>query len=297
MVHIPVLLHETIRVLQPSPGEIFIDGTFGSGGHSREIAKAIAPNGTLLCIDRDPTLIHAGKHTMEILAKETKTTIFVRQGNYADAEKIMKDIGISKVSGVLVDAGFSSVHIEDAERGFSFQHEGRLDMRYDRSGGINAEEVVNSFAAPALQEIFSRYGDERRARTVAERIVRERKRKRILTTSELADIVASVKGSRKERGLHPATKVFQSLRIYVNDELGNLKKFLNVFPSWMEPHGRVAVISFHALEDALVKQRFKELFRSGRAELVTKKPITPGRGEEARNPRARSAKLRAITLL
>lgn len=294
--HIPVLLHETIRVLNPLPGETFVDGTFGGGGHARELVKAIAPGGTLLCIDRDDSLIRAETPSMEKLAHDKKVRIVMKQGSYADGGMFAKEADIREISGVLIDAGFSSLHVDDARRGFSFMREGPLDMRYDRSQGITADEVVNSFAMPALSDIFFKYGDERRARAIAERITKERKRKRIRTTTELADIVISVKGRRKERGLHPATKTFQAIRIYVNDELGSLERFLTGFPDWIARAGRVAVISFHALEDALVKNRFKELVRTGRAEHLFKKPLTPSRGEVAQNPRARSAKLRAIVL-
>ncbi len=294
--HIPVLLHETIRVLDPKPGEIFLDGTFGSGGHAREIARRIAPGGALLGLDRDAERVKESRQfTEECSALGVK--IFLDQGNFSDAPRVAKKFGFSRFSGILLDLGFSSLHVDDASRGFSFMREGPLDMRYDRRQEISASEVVNSFGAPALEEIFRKYGDERRARQIAEYLVKSRKRSRLRTTLELADAVMAVKGERKERGLHPATKVFLALRIYVNDELGNLEKFLLQLGDLTGAGSRVAVISFHALEDAMVKRNFRELARLGRAELIAKNPIVPSRGETAQNPRARSAKLRAIRFL
>lgn len=295
--HIPVLLHEVIEALAPQAGETFCDGTFGGGGHSAEIMRRIAPNGTLVCIDRDESLLEKGIPRLHDFAENLNVTLHSLSGNYADMQTLLESKGIKSVSGILLDLGFSSFHVDSKERGFSFQNDGPLDMRYDRKSGITAEEVVNSFAGPALTEIFREYGDESRARQIAERIVFSRKKERIVTTLALAEVVESVKGKWKERGLHPATKVFQALRIYVNDELGSLSKFLETFPKLVSSEGRVAIISFHGLEDGLVKRRFRELSKSGQGMLLTKKPIVPTREEISANPRARSAKLRIIKFI
>lgn len=295
MPHVPVLLHEVIRVLSPKKGELFVDGTFGGGGHARAIAEAVAPQGTILGMDRDPERIRDAEHSRAFFEK-ISVPLVLENASYTEIPEALRKHGFRAADGILLDLGFSSMQIEDAARGFSFQENGPLDMRYDPNSGISAAEVVNTFGEEALRDIILTYGEEPAAGKIAESIVLRRRKNRILTTFELRDAVIAAKGFRKEGILHPATKTFQAIRVYVNDEIGSLKTFLSEFPKWVSPGSRVAVISFQGIEDAAVKDVFRALVASGRATAITKKPIQAGDEELKDNPRARSAKLRAISI-
>jgi 16S rRNA (cytosine1402-N4)-methyltransferase len=293
MAHVPVLLQETIQLLDPRGGEFFIDGTFGGGGHSLVIAKKIAPKGTLLALDRDPERISEGeKFFSEHFGLGVR--FLLRTANYATLPAILAQEKLHRANGLLLDLGFSSLHVDDPERGFSFQGEGPLDMRYDQRNGITAAEVVNSFGEDALAEIFKVYGEESAFRPIAAAIIAARKKERIFTVGALRRIVETIKTPARERGIHPATKIFQALRIYVNDEMKNLSALLAVLPECMAPGGRVGIISFHGVEDGIVKTAFKKFSEEGVAELLTKKPIIASEEESEENSRARSAKLRGI---
>ncbi|MBI5306707.1 16S rRNA (cytosine(1402)-N(4))-methyltransferase RsmH [Candidatus Wolfebacteria bacterium] len=298
MTHIPVLLKESIEILNPKEGEFFIDGTIGSGGHSAAILEKIGSNGKLLGIDWDEKAIKILKAEK---LKSLKNIILVN-GNYADLPEILENINKAnhsvsfKADGLIVDLGFSSTQIESSRKGFSFLRNEPLDMRYDNED-LTAAEVVNSFSEKDLADLIFKYGEERFSRQIAKKIVDERKKERILTTFQLVEIIKKAVPKNYERGrIHPATRVFQALRIYVNQELENLETLLKNLEKILKPQGRAAIISFHSLEDRLVKNYFRQMAKEGKAEILTKKPITASDEEIKENPRSRSAKMRAIEL-
>jgi 16S rRNA (cytosine1402-N4)-methyltransferase len=300
MIHIPVLLKETIEILNPQPGEFFIDGTIGSGGHALEILKKIGPKGKLLGVDWDRNAIA----NCELLIADYKNAILVND-NYANTPEILKKNHLPKADGLLIDLGFSSESLESG-RGFTFQKDEPLDMHYnietrDKGQGteMTAAEVVNSFSEKDLAEIFWKYGEERFSRQIAKKIIEERKIRPIKTTFDLVEIIKkaippSHRYRHSHRQIHPATRIFQALRIYVNHELENLEKLLKNLNNIVK--GRIAIISYHSLEDRLVKNYFRELKNQGKAEILTKKPIRPTNEEIQANPRSRSAKLRALSM-
>ncbi len=292
--HKPVLLKEAIEILNPQEGEFFIDGTIGSGGHSEAILKKIGPNGKLLGIDWDRKAIENCKLKIGNLLN-----VILVHGNYADLPEILKKEKLGKADGLIVDLGFSSEQLSPpvgGGKGFSFMKDEPLIMRYTDEG-LTAAEVVNGFNEKDLADIFWKYGEERFSRQIAKKIVEERKKERILTTFELVEIIRKATPKFYERGrLHPATRVFQALRIYVNRELGNLETLLKKIPEILKIKGRVAIISFHSLEDRLVKNYFKQMAKEGYAEILTKKPVIPTKEEIQNNPRSRSAKMRAMQI-
>jgi len=290
--HIPVLLNEVIKVLDPKVGEFFIDGTLGGGGHAMAIAKYLGSNGKILAVDVDDEAVKRVATEFKVL--NLKFKIF--HANYTEIPEILKKEKLLKADGLLLDLGFSSFQINDPKRGFSFLYDAPLDMRYDvRSKNVSAEDVVNGMNENDLALIFWKYGEERWSRVIAKKIVDERKKKRIQTTTELAHIIEKAI-SRKGR-MHPATKVFQALRIYVNKELENIEAITREISNIIAKDGRVAIISFHSLEDRIVKNAFRDLVKSKKAVFINKKPITPTRAEILKNPRSRSAKLRAIQII
>lgn len=299
--HVPVLLAEVCSALDVKRGGIFIDGTFGAGGYTRAIIDA-HPRNMVIAIDRDPDAIAGGA----AMAARAKRRLSLVSGRFGELDEIARAEGVESVDGVVLDIGVSSMQLDEAERGFSFRNDGPLDMRMEREGP-SAADLVNEASEARLADIFYHYGEERRARAVARAIVEARRRQPIETTKQLAELVASL--IRQEpNGIHPATRVFQGLRIAVNDELGELVRALHAAERILKPGGRLVVVTFHSLEDRIVKQFFAA--RTGRAatgsrhlpaaaadeptfELVTKGPVGPGDQEIARNSRARSAKLRA----
>jgi 16S rRNA (cytosine1402-N4)-methyltransferase len=302
--HVSVLVREVVELLRPAPGKRYLDGTLGGGGHSEEILVRSGPDGQVLGLDRDDEAIAAACERL----RRFEGRLIARQASFADAREVLSEIGWNGVDGVILDLGVSSHHIDAAERGFSFRTQGRLDMRMDRRQPLDAERIVNTFGGAELERIFRDYGEEPRARRIAQAIVNERKRQPIQTTQELVTIVQGVQRSGR-REHHPATQVFQALRIAVNQELEHLERFLENGFETLLPKGRMAVISFHSLEDRLVKRAFRKWSRaclcpprmlrcqcgwSQKVSLVTKKPIVPSAEEIRRNPRARSAKLRAV---
>ncbi|MBN2198177.1 16S rRNA (cytosine(1402)-N(4))-methyltransferase RsmH [Candidatus Wolfebacteria bacterium] len=290
--HIPVLLKETIEILNPKKGEFFIDGTLGGGGHAMAVIENINSGGVFLGIDWDNELLE--KFGLEIRNLKLEGKIILINGNYADIPEILEENELPKADGLLIDLGFSSQQLESG-KGFSFMKDEPLDMRYNKETGLTAAEVINSFSEVQLADIFWRYGEEKFNRKIAKRIIEERRKNRILTTFELAKIIE--KSILFNRGkLNPATKVFQALRICVNDELGNLERLLRNIDKILKKGSRLVIISFHSLEDCLVKKYFRELAKKNKAEILTKKPIKPSKEEIINNPRSRSAKLRAIIL-
>jgi 16S rRNA (cytosine1402-N4)-methyltransferase len=299
--HVPVLLGEVCEALDVARGGSFVDGTFGAGGYTRAILEA-HPDNRVVAIDRDPVAIAAGASLVAAAAGRLRLV----PGRFGDLEAILASAEDERVDGVVLDIGVSSMQIDEAERGFSFRQEGPLDMRMEREGP-SAADIVNGAPEAELADIFYHYGEERRARAVARAVIEARRKAPFETTRQLADLVAGL--IRGEPGIHPATRVFQALRIAVNDELGELVRALHAAEQAIRPGGRLVVVTFHSLEDRIVKQFFAA--RTGRAgggsrhipsagaaeaasfRAVTRGPVVPGDAEVARNPRSRSAKLRA----
>lgn len=279
--HVPVLPAETLQLLDPKPGETWVDCTTGAAGHSRLIAGKVGPAGRLVCLDQDPTMLVLARRRLDGLPAT------LVHANFDQLGEVLANLGVGRVNGVLADLGFASDQMDSPTRGMSFRSTAPLDMRLDPTHGETAADLVNRLSEGPLADIFWEYGEERHSRRVAKRIVERRAAKRIETTSELAEIVRSC--VPRSGGIDPATRVFQALRIAVNDELGVLERLLAVLPHVVAPGGRVGVISFHSLEDRRVKQAFRvpDVWTA-----VTRKPVEAGDAEVARNPRARSAKLR-----
>ncbi len=290
--HTSVLLHETIDLVDVTQGKRYIDATLGGGGHTNEILQR---GGKVLSLDVDQdALDHVDKkRRAENGERRTKDNLTLARGNFKNIDKLAAENGFKKVAGVVFDLGISSHHVDEGSRGFSLQKEAPLDMRMDKTLGVTAADLVNVLTKGELLELFSTYGEEPNAYAIARRIVNVRKVKRIETTTELADIVKSAShwsGSK----IHPATRVFQALRIIVNDELGVLKEALPKALQLLDSGGRIVVISFHSLEDRIVKQTFREWERTGKGIILTKKPIVPSLEEIQNNSRSRSAKLRGF---
>lgn len=277
--HIPVLMNEVLDSLNLTPGAAVLDGTVGLGGHASQILKVIGPKGQLVGIDRDARNLELAEQNLT----SYKDQVTLIHDSFGDLAK--HDLG--PFDGILFDLGFSSVHVDDASRGFSFQADGPLDMRYDTTQEVSAETIVNGWQQNELADLFRVYGEEPRANQIAKAITHERRKDRIVSTKQLADLIESVAPRRGK--IHPATKVFQALRMQVNDELGEIDRGLEAAVSLLKPEGRLCVITFHSLEDRLVKQ-----FINNNQELtrVSKKPIRPSWEEQQSNPRSRSAKLR-----
>lgn len=299
--HISVLLNETIESLNINPNGIYLDGTVGGAGHSREIAKRLT-GGQLICLDRDPDAVKVATERLNGLPAR------VVQSNYSQMDTVLKELNIPGVDGILLDLGVSSYQLDTAERGFSYHKDANLDMRMSQSG-ISAEDLVNDFAENELSDIFFRFGEEKYSRKIAAKIVKERKLQRITTTSQLAEIIANAVPAAARRDGHPARKCFQAIRIAVNGELDHLNNALDKAFDSLNKDGVLAIITFHSLEDRMVKQRFKEYCtgctcppdfpvcvcgKTPRGRLLTRKPIEPSREELNQNPRSRSAKLRVI---
>lgn len=311
MAHVSVLLDEVVAGLIPDPGAPparVIDGTLGAGGHSRALLAAGV--GELLGLDLDPQALALAREVLSAYSDRCR----IRHASYADMPALAQGIGWGDgVDGILLDLGVSSMQLDTPERGFAFMHDGPLDMRFDpTSGGISARDIVNHWDADALADIFYRYGEERDSRRLAQVIVRARP---FQTTRQLADALkAHSRPPRREKGaskaIHPATRVFQALRIAVNDELTIIERVLPQAIDLLRPGGRLAVISFHSLEDRLVKQAFRDAStevvsppgmqlpeKRASVRLITRKPISAGDAEIAQNPRSRSAKLRIVEKL
>lgn len=292
--HVPVLLKEVIEGLNLKPGDNIVDATVGSGGHAASILEKTSPDGKLLGIDADEGILKEAEKNLSKFGER----VILRQGNFSDLERIINNVHFTKISAVLLDLGMSSWELERSGRGFSFLRDEPLDMRFDVSGNLMAADIVNTWPEDKLADIFKNFGQERFARLIAARTVRERKIKPIKTTFELVSIVGrSFPRSYKFGRTHFATKVFQALRIAVNDELGNLEKVLPEALDIIEKKGRLAVISFHSLEDRIVKKFFISAKKEGQAEIIAKKPIGASREEIRKNPRSRSAKLRIMEKL
>lgn len=281
-VHRPVLLNEVLAWLAPREGSIIVDGTVGAGGHASALGKEVGPTGRVIGLDRDPQML-------ALAAEATRgLPVTLVHAAYSALEDVLAAEGIELVDGVLLDLGLSSDQLRWTHRGFSFAATGPLDMRFDPEDGESAADLVNSLNAEELARLFFEYGEERHSRRIARRIVEARRIEPITTTERLADIVRrSIPG--KWGPIDPATRVFQALRIAVNDELAHLDAVLELLPDVLKPGGRAAVISFHSLEDRRVKRAFRD---DPRWKVLTRKPVTASAEETASNPRSRSAKLR-----
>lgn len=290
VMHESVLLNEILNYLNPQAGDLFIDGTANGGGHTFAIWEKIKPNGKIIAIDKDCNLVES----LKLKAKSQGANIIAVCDSYANIKNIVDQKDFGDASGVLLDLGYSSYHIDLSGRGFSFQKDEPLIMRYDKDlslgSGVTAMDVVNSFPENEIADIIYKYGEEHLSRRIAKEIVVNRKRKRIETTKELVEIVERAYPKRFFRKISPATKTFQALRIFVNQELEDLERVLPQIVDILKPGGRAAIISFHSLEDRIVKNFFRD--NKDKFEIITKKPIVPTREEQLENPRARSAKLR-----
>jgi 16S rRNA (cytosine1402-N4)-methyltransferase len=302
--HTPVLYQRVLSALNPCAGARYIDGTLGPGGHARGILEASAPDGQLLGIDVDPIALSQARQRLAPFGDR----VHIQQGSYANMADYTASLGWNQVDGVLLDLGFSSLQVDDPKRGFSFRKEGPLDMRFDPSLSTTAADLVNQLPENELAELIASYGEENRARRVARAIVRNRP---MQTTLELAEVVANAVG-RTRKGIHPATRTFQALRMAVNEELATLENGLDQAVGLLAPGGRITVISFHSLEDRLVKRYFRRESRDcicppeqpictcehrARLEIVTRRPIRPTEAEIKANPRARSARMRVAERL
>ncbi len=288
--HEPVLLGEVLRLLDPRPGEVVVDATLGSGGHAREILKRIGSKGRLIGIDQDPEALQRAQKNLQDFPQ-----VDYAQENFSRLDKVVLSLNLKAVDAVLLDVGLSTDQLEDARRGFSFLKEGPLDMRRDPEGCLTAQDLVNDLSQGELEKLFRVYGEERWARRIAAAIFRERVKSPIETTGALSELIKRTVPARYRFGsLHPATRVFQALRIAVNRELEALGEVLPKAFEVLSPGGRLAVISFHSLEDRIVKRTFRQWASESKVEVLTRKPIEPGAEEIGRNPRSRSAKLRAI---
>ena len=282
--HVPVLPDEIINLLVPVSGEVWVDATTGAGGHSLLIASRLMPNGRLIAIDQDPAMLEIARPRFEGLP------VTCLHANFDQLSAALKLAGVEKIDGLLADLGICSDQLDMADRGLSFQQDGPLDMRLDPRTGETAAHLVNRMNERDLADVFWKYGEERHSRRVAKRIVEMRKTTPFQTTTALAELVRRCVPRDKNSRLDPATRVFQALRIAVNDELGSLERLLARLPFSVKPGGRVGIISFHSLEDRLVKHAFRDRTVW---EPLSKKPVQAGDDETNRNPRARSAKFRA----
>jgi len=307
--HVPVLLDEIIEILDPKPGEVFVDCTLGGGGHSKAIAARIIPGGRLIGIDQDTNALKAARDNL----KKFIANIDFIHSNYEKLNDIISTYSPQGIDGILFDIGVSSHQLDEKERGFSYMQDAPLDMRMDRTSAFSAWDLVNNYSEEELTKIIRDYGEENWAKRIAKFIAEARKTKTIDTTGELVDIIkkAIPAGARKE-GPHPAKRTFQAIRIAVNRELEVLENTLDTALKWLKKGGRIGVISFHSLEDRIVKDKFKywaqdcicppelpicQCDKKALVKILTRKPVTAGKEELKKNPRARSAKFRAVEKL
>jgi 16S rRNA (cytosine1402-N4)-methyltransferase len=292
--HVPVLLQEAIRYLNVRPGGVYVDATLGLAGHSSAIARLLGRKGKLIAFDRDPEAMALAKERLEALKNELgpeMPEVVLHDVEFSEAGDVLE---AASIDGLLADFGVSSLQFDEAHRGFSFQADGPLDMRMNPRQGVSAEQVVNQAGEKELADLIYEFGEERRSRRIARAIVRARP---VTTTAQLAKVVSAaapiMKSDRSRHFVHPATRTFQALRIYVNAELSEIETLLATAPKLLKPGGRLVVISFHSLEDRRAKDALREGAQQGIYEVLTRKPVTAEEEETDRNPRSRSAKLRA----
>ncbi|MGQ9776107.1 MAG: 16S rRNA (cytosine(1402)-N(4))-methyltransferase RsmH [Thermodesulfobacteriota bacterium] len=294
MIHIPVMVEEVMEYLRCEPRGVYVDATLGEGGHAEEILKRSAPHGILIGIEWDEEAIEEAKRKLEPYGRRVR----IFRENFIHLQELLREEKIEEVDGILLDLGLSSLQLEKAERGFSFQKEGPLDMRMDRRTQQIATDLVNHLSIAELEKMLKEFGEERWAKRIARAIVMEREKEPIRTTQALRKVVHQVIPKRfHSRRIDPATKTFQALRIKLNKELENLKRILDSGWQVLRGGGRFVVLSFHSLEDRMVKEAFGRLEKEGRMRILTPKPISPTLSERIENPRSRSAKLRCAERL
>lgn len=288
-VHVPVMPGEVVEALRPQPGAVIIDGTLGGGGHTRLLAERIGRDGRVVALDRDAGPVEAAESWARGMP------IAVAHANYAEAPEVLAELGLSHADGVVLDLGLSSDQLADRDRGFSFNSDGPLDLRFDTSAGEPASRLIQRLSAEHLADLIYAYGEERYSRRIARRIVERGRERPIKTAADLAAVVRAAAPRNYDPKIDAATRTFQALRIAVNEELTWLERGLKRLPGCLAPAdqhtpgGRIAILSFHSLEDRIVKQAFRD---DPRLEVVTRRPLRPSEEEIERNPRARSAKLR-----
>ncbi|NLL19047.1 MAG: 16S rRNA (cytosine(1402)-N(4))-methyltransferase RsmH [Clostridia bacterium] len=303
--HRPVMLREVLSYLEPDEGKVIVDGTLGGAGHSSEILKKLGTEGLLIGIDQDQDALNFARGRLEKIGPNHR----LFQANYKDFDRCLAQLGIKEIDGMLLDLGVSSFQLDREERGFSYQNDAPLDMRMNQSSGITAEELVNTWSEQELAEIIWSYGEERWAKRIAQFICEARQHTPLRTTGQLVDVIkAAIPKGARQGGPHPAKRTFQAIRIAVNDELGVLQEVLDKVVDYLKPRGRLVIISFHSLEDRIVKKSLQQQTKAcicppglpvcqcghvPRLKVLTKKPVLPTREEVEGNPRARSAKLRA----
>jgi 16S rRNA (cytosine1402-N4)-methyltransferase len=302
--HVPVLLEEVLRELRIRQGGVYLDGTVGAAGHSEAILGRFSDT-RIIGLDKDPEILTLARARLDRYGKRAQ----LYNMDFRQMEIAMKDNDCREINGILLDLGVSSIQLDTGERGFSFSYDGPLDMRMNPTDTLTAEDVVNNYSREDLKNILVRFGEERQAGRIASAIVREREIEPISTTKRLSRIVSAVPGMGRVRSIHPATRTFQAIRIEVNDELNAIEEVLPLAVDLLAPEGRLAAISFHSLEDRIVKRAFRRMEnpcvcprelpmcacgKVPRGRVVTKRPITPNRREQEENPRCRSAKLRVF---
>ncbi|NLU53748.1 MAG: 16S rRNA (cytosine(1402)-N(4))-methyltransferase RsmH [Clostridiaceae bacterium] len=309
--HKPIMLDECVEFLNIRPDGTYVDGTLGGGGHSSEILKRLGKDGLLIGIDQDENAIKAAERKLSSV--ETQGKFVIEHTNFENIREVVKKHKKDSVDGIILDLGVSSHQLDEGERGFSYRHDAPLDMRMDRNNPLDASTIVNTWSQEELASIIREYGEEKWASRIAEFIVRNRKTQKISTTGQLADIIkTAIPAAARREGPHPAKRTFQAIRIAVNRELEVLEKVLEDVTDILRPGGRIVIITFHSLEDRIVKKAFQKLAQScicpkdlpqcvcgikPKLKIITRKPVTPSEEELEENPRARSAKLRVAEKL
>jgi len=295
--HLPALFLEVLEYLDCQPGKVYVDGTVGSGGHSRGILDKSSPTGKLIGLDWDEEALGRAWKNLSSFGGRVELI----KANFKDLRSVLDSLSISGVDGILLDLGVSTEQLESRDRGFSFRWEAPLDMRMSQETPITAQDLLQNLSSEEIGTLLQEYGEERWARRIAKNIVRQRQRAPIGTTGELVAVIEKSVPPQHRR-IHPATRTFQALRISVNEELSNLRIFLNQCPELLNPGGRLGIISYHSLEDRIVKNHFRQwIQKRGEKDrgfrVLTRKPVVPSPGEVAQNPRARSAKMRVVERL
>ncbi len=286
--HVPVMLQEVLKGLQPVPGKVFLDGTVGHGGHAAALMAACDGKATLVGMDRDEDALRIAHERLLAFGDR----VLLAHNSYQYFDRVLEEAELPGVDGILLDLGVSSRQLDDADRGFSFQHDGPLDMRMDTDQDLSAADIVNQWPQDRLADLIYDYGEERLSRRYARAICEARQQDPITRTQQLATIILKANPRKGYQRIHPATRTFQALRIAVNHELDELDAFLDKFLDYLNPAGRIAILAYHSLEDRRVKQAFRQAKQAGTLDVLTKRPLTAGEAEVADNPRARSAKLR-----
>jgi 16S rRNA (cytosine1402-N4)-methyltransferase len=309
--HKPIMLEECIEFLNIHPNGVYVDGTLGGAGHSSEILRRLGPEGLLIGIDQDQNAINAAKR--KLLSIDTNARFVIKHMNFENIREAIEEQKIHSVDGILLDLGVSSHQLDEGERGFSYQHDAPLDMRMNRDNDLDAQTLVNTWNREEIARIIRDYGEEKWASRIAEFIVKNRETQKITTTGELVDIIkAAIPASARREGPHPAKRTFQAIRIAVNRELEVLENLLEDVTDILNPGGRLVILTFHSLEDRIVKKAFKEQSqgcicpkdlpicvcgKEPKIRVITKRPVTASENELELNPRARSCKLRAAEKL